>query len=243
MEQIFVDKMTDGTRELGITLSEQQLEQFYRYYKLLVEWNKVMNLTGITELEEVVSKHFIDSLALVKAVPLQDGRKVSGIDVGTGAGFPGIPLKIAFPQIRLTLLDSLQKRLKFLQEVSDKLELGEIQMLHGRAEDYAKQPEFREHFDLCVSRAVANLSTLSELCLPYVKENGKFIPYKAEKAEAEIEAAQKAVDLLGGEISDKIEFQLPGGDMGRTLVVIDKIKKTPKKYPRKAGTPAKMPIV
>ena len=131
----------------------------------------------------------------------------------------------------------------FLKEVSDKLELGEIQMLHGRAEDYAKQPEFREHFDLCVSRAVANLSTLSELCLPYVKENGKFIPYKAEKAEAEIEAAQKAVDLLGGEISDKIEFQLPGGDMGRTLVVIDKIKKTPKKYPRKAGTPAKMPIV
>ena len=160
---------------------------------------------------------------------------LSGNPDGAGAGFPGIPLKIAFPQIRLTLLDSLQKRLKFLQEVSDKLELGEIQMLHGRAEDYAKQPEFREHFDLCVSRAVANLSTLSELCLPYVKENGKFIPYKAEKAEAEIEAAQKAVDLLGGEISDKIEFQLPGGDMGRTLVVIDKIKKTPKKYPRKAG--------
>ena len=230
-----------GLDELNIKLTDGQIHQFLDYYEFLIEKNKVMNLTGITEFQEVVEKHFIDSLCLIKAVPQLGKQKIR--DLGTGAGFPGIPLKIAFPQIRLTLLDSLQKRLKFLQEVSDKLELGEIQMLHGRAEDYAKQPEFREHFDLCVSRAVANLSTLSELCLPYVKENGKFIPYKAEKAEAEIEAAQKAVDLLGGEISDKIEFQLPGGDMGRTLVVIDKIKKTPKKYPRKAGTPAKMPIV
>ena len=226
-----MDQFENELKELRIVLSDVQKQQFEEYYKLLVEWNEVMNLTAITDYKDVMKKHFFDSLTVVRAY------------IGTGAGFPGIPLKIAFPQIRLTLLDSLQKRLKFLQEVSDKLELGEIQMLHGRAEDYAKQPEFREHFDLCVSRAVANLSTLSELCLPYVKENGKFIPYKAEKAEAEIEAAQKAVDLLGGEISDKIEFQLPGGDMGRTLVVIDKIKKTPKKYPRKAGTPAKMPIV
>ena len=234
-----MDQFENELKELRIVLSDVQKQQFEEYYKLLVEWNEVMNLTAITDYKDVMKKHFFDSLTVVRAYPEILTEAVSVIDIGTGAGFPGIPLKIAFPQIRLTLLDSLQKRLKFLQEVSDKLELGEIQMLHGRAEDYAKQPEFREHFDLCVSRAVANLSTLSELCLPYVKENGKFIPYKAEKAEAEIEAAQKAVDLLG----DKIEFQLPGGDMGRTLVVIDKIKKTPKKYPRKAGTPAKTPIV
>ena len=238
-----MDQFENELKELRIVLSDVQKQQFEEYYKLLVEWNEVMNLTAITDYKDVMKKHFFDSLTVVRAYPEILTEAVSVIDIGTGAGFPGIPLKIAFPQIRLTLLDSLQKRLKFLQEVSDKLELGEIQMLHGRAEDYAKQPEFREHFDLCVSRAVANLSTLSELCIPYVKENGKFIPYKAERAEAEIEAAQTAVDLLGGEISDKIEFQLPGGDMGRTLVVIDKIKKTPKKYPRKAGTPAKMPIV
>ena len=226
---------------LGLAADEDAVRKMAEYNAMVIAMSRKMNLTGIKDAEESLVKNIYDSLTVYeeKYFP-KNGRM---LDLGTGAGFPGIPLKIAFPQIRLTLLDSLQKRLKFLQEVSDKLELGEIQMLHGRAEDYAKQPEFREHFDLCVSRAVANLSTLSELCLPYVKENGKFIPYKAEKAEAEIEAAQKAVDLLGGEISDKIEFQLPGGDMGRTLVVIDKIKKTPKKYPRKAGTPAKMPIV
>ena len=147
MEQIFVDKMTDGTRELGITLSEQQLEQFYRYYKLLIEWNKVMNLTGITELEEVVSKHFIDSLALVKAVPLQDGRKVSGIDVGTGAGFPGIPLKIAFPNLKITLLDSLNKRIKFLNEVISQLGLRNVETIHGRAEDFGRDAKYREQYD------------------------------------------------------------------------------------------------
>mgnify|MGYP002614632063 CR=1 FL=1 len=236
----FKEKLKARALKEEISLSPKQLDQFELFYNMLIETNKSMNLTAITDEDEVIEKHFIDSLSCRRVMDMTKVKTC--IDVGTGAGFPGIPLKIAFPQIRLTLLDSLQKRLKFLQEVSDKLELGEIQMLHGRAEDYAKQPEFREHFDLCVSRAVANLSTLSELCLPYVKENGKFIPYKAEKAEAEIEAAQKAVDLLGGEISDKIEFQLPGGDMGRTLVVIDKIKKTPKKYPRKAGTPSKEPL-
>ena len=237
-----MDQFENELKNCGSFFSDVQKQQFEEYYKLLVEWNEVMNLTAITDYKDVMKSIFFDSLTVVRAYPEIMTGNVSVIDIGTGAGFPGIPLKIAFPQIRLTLLILYKKRLKFLQEVSDKLELGEIQMLHGSG-GLCKQPEFREHFDLCVSRAVANLSTLSELCLPYVKENGKFIPYKAEKAEAEIEAAQKAVDLLGGEISDKIEFQLPGGDMGRTLVVIDKIKKTPKKYPRKAGTPAKMPIV
>ena len=181
MEQIFVDKMKAGTTELGITLSEQQMEQFYHYYELLVEWNKVMNLTGITELEEVVSKHFIDSLALVKAVPLQDGRKASAIDVGTGAGFPGIPLKIAFPNLKITLLDSLNKRIKFLNEVISQLGLQNVETIHGRAEDFGRDAKYREQYDYCVSRAVANAATLSEYCLPFVKVGGAFIPYKSGK--------------------------------------------------------------
>mgnify|MGYP000952927770 CR=1 FL=1 len=242
MEQIFVDKMTDGTRELGITLSEQQLEQFYRYYKLLVEWNKVMNLTGITELEEVVSKHFIDSLALVKAVPLQDGRKVSGIDVGTGAGFPGIPLKIAFPNLKITLLDSLNKRINFLNEVIAALGLTGVETIHGRAEDFAKPGKCREKYDLCVSRAVANLSTLSEYCLPFVKVGGKFISYKSEKITEEMNAAQHAVKILGGKMDGQVEFTLPDSDIYRNLFIITKEKSTPAKYPRKAGLPSKEPL-
>ena len=242
MEQIFVDKMTDGTRELGIALSEQQLEQFYRYYKLLVEWNKIMNLTGITELEEVVSKHFIDSLALVKAVPLQDGRKVSGIDVGTGAGFPGIPLKIAFPNLKITLLDSLNKRINFLNEVIAALGLTGVETIHGRAEDFAKPGKCREKYDLCVSRAVANLSTLSEYCLPFVKVGGKFISYKSEKITEEMNAAQHAVKILGGKMDGQVEFTLPDSDIYRNLFIITKEKSTPAKYPRKAGLPSKEPL-
>ena len=242
MEQIFVDKMTDGTRELGIALSEQQLEQFYRYYKLLVEWNKIMNLTGITELEEVVSKHFIDSLALVKAVPLQDGRKVSGIDVGTGAGFPGIPLKIAFPNLKITLLDSLNKRIKFLNEVISQLGLQNVETIHGRAEDFGRDAKYREQYDYCVSRAVANAATLSEYCLPFVKVGGAFIPYKSGKIDEELEQGTKAIESLGGSIADVIRFELTGADADRSLVVIDKIAKTAKKYPRKAGVPSKEPI-
>ena len=242
MEQIFVDKMTDGTRELGIILSEQQLEQFYRYYELLVEWNKVMNLTGITELEEVVSKHFIDSLALVKAVPLQDGRKVSGIDVGTGAGFPGIPLKIAFPNLKITLLDSLNKRINFLNEVIAALGLTGVETIHGRAEDFAKPGKCREKYDVCVSRAVANLSTLSEYCLPFVKVGGKFISYKSEKITEEMNAAQHAVKILGGKMDGQVEFTLPDSDIYRNLFIITKEKSTPAKYPRKAGLPSKEPL-
>lgn len=170
--------------ELGIQLNVQQKEQFHRYYELLIEWNKVMNLTGITEYEEVNEKHFVDSLAIVKAIDIKNVNNL--IDIGTGAGFPGIPLKIAFPHIHVVLLDSLQKRVKFLDTVIDELGLETIHTLHGRAEDYAKKVEYRECFDLCVSRAVANMSTLSEYCLPYVKVGGMFIPYKSGEIEEEL---------------------------------------------------------
>lgn len=228
--------------QFQITLSNKQKEQFLKYYELLVEWNGFMNLTAITEFDDVMKKHFADSLSIVKAFSEIRTEKLKVIDIGTGAGFPGIPLKIVFPQIELTLLDSLQKRLKFLQEVIEQLELGEVELIHGRAEDFCKPSMKREQYDLCVSRAVANLATLSELCLPYVKVGGKFIPYKSEKAEEEVKAAQKAVRLLGGEVKDQIEFELPESDIGRTLVVIEKKSATPKKFPRKAGMPAKEPI-
>ena len=228
--------------QFQITLNDKQKEQFLKYYELLVEWNGFMNLTAITEFDDVMKKHFADSLSIVKAFSKIRTEKLKVIDIGTGAGFPGIPLKIVFPQIELTLLDSLQKRLKFLQEVIDQLELGEMELIHGRAEDFCKPSMKREQYDLCVSRAVANLATLSELCLPYVKVGGKFIPYKSEKAEEEVREAQKAITLLGGEVKEQIGFELPESNIGRTLVVIEKKNITPKKFPRKAGMPAKEPI-
>ncbi|MBS6202913.1 MAG: 16S rRNA (guanine(527)-N(7))-methyltransferase RsmG [Firmicutes bacterium] len=228
--------------QFQITLNDKQKEQFLKYYELLVEWNGFMNLTAITEFDDVMKKHFADSLSIVKAFSKIRTEKLKVIDIGTGAGFPGIPLKIVFPQIELTLLDSLQKRLKFLQEVIDQLELGEVELIHGRAEDFCKPSMKREQYDLCVSRAVANLATLSELCLPYVKVGGKFIPYKSEKAEEEVREAQKAITLLGGEVKGQIGFELPESNIGRTLVVIEKKNITPKKFPRKAGMPAKEPI-
>lgn len=228
--------------QFQIMLNDKQKEQFLKYYELLVEWNGFMNLTAITEFDDVMKKHFADSLSIVKAFSKIRTEKLKVIDIGTGAGFPGIPLKIVFPQIELTLLDSLQKRLKFLQEVIDQLELGEVELIHGRAEDFCKPSMKREQYDLCVSRAVANLATLSELCLPYVKVGGKFIPYKSEKAEEEVREAQKAITLLGGEVKEQIGFELPESNIGRTLVVIEKKNITPKKFPRKAGMPAKEPI-
>lgn len=242
MEQIFVDKMIAGLEEVGISLSDQQMNQFYQYYELLIEWNKVMNLTAITELEEVVSKHFIDSMTLVKAVADLGERDASVIDVGTGAGFPGIPLKIAFPNLRITLLDSLNKRIKFLDEVIAQLGLKDIVTIHGRAEDFGKNPKYREQFDFCVSRAVANAATLSEYCLPFVKVGGSFIPYKSGKIDEELEAGKKAIKTVGGEIKDVVRFQLASADADRALVVIEKTEKTPKKFPRKAGVPSKEPI-
>ena len=226
--------------ELGIALTHTQFNQFDKYYEMLVEWNKVMNLTGITEYEEVNEKHFIDSLALVKALDISKVQTV--IDIGTGAGFPGIPLKIAFPHLKITLLDSLNKRIRFLDSVIEELNLTDIHTIHGRAEDFARQADYREQFDLCVSRAVANLSTLSEYCLPFVAVNGSFVSYKSGDSEEEIQQAKHAISLLGGKVKNVDKFQLPGTDMGRALVEIKKTKQTPGKYPRKAGLPAKEPL-
>lgn len=225
---------------LQIETNENMLEQFDLFYHLLVKWNKVMNLTGITEYEEVVEKHFADSLSLARFLDLNKIHTV--IDVGTGAGFPGIPLKIAFPHLKVVLLDSLNKRINFLNEVIAKLDLREIHTIHGRAEEYARKPEYREQFDLCVSRAVANLSVLSEYCIPYIRVGGIFVPYKSGEIDEEVAASRKAVDILGGQIDHVEKFQLPDTDIHRSFVFINKIKNTQKKYPRKAGTPAKEPL-
>lgn len=225
---------------LGIRLTDVQKRQFDRYYELLIEWNRVMNLTGITEYDEVNLKHFTDSLTIVR---IKDMENVSTlIDVGTGAGFPGIPIKIAFPYIKVTLLDSLNKRIKFLNQVVEELDLEDVVTLHGRAEDYAKKEEYREQFDLCASRAVANLSTLSEFCLPFIKKGGCFVSYKSADSDEEIQQSEKALDILGGKIEKVDKFVLPGSDMGRALVMIEKVKNTPRKYPRKAGVPSKEPL-
>lgn len=226
--------------ELGIKQDQNQLERFHKFYQLLIEWNKVMNLTGITEYEDVVEKHFVDSLSIIKAVDLSRIHTV--IDVGTGAGFPGIPLKIAFPHLRVVLLDSLNKRIKFLDGVISQLGLTEIRTIHGRAEEYARKEEYREQFDLCVSRAVANLSTLSEYCLPYIQVGGIFVPYKSGEIDDEVEQSKKAVRILGGNIKDVMKFELPGTDIHRSFVLIHKEQHTQKKYPRKAGIPAKEPL-
>ena len=233
-------KFEQQLAELGITLTQTQFNQFDKYYEMLVEWNKVMNLTGITEYEEVNEKHFVDSLALVKALDISKVQTV--IDIGTGAGFPGIPLKIAFPELKITLLDSLNKRVNFLNEVIEMLGLKNVTAVHGRAEDYAKQKEHREKYDFCVSRAVANLSTLSEYCIPFVKEGGSFISYKSGKIDEELTQAENAVKILGGKVQDVVKFPLMDTDMDRSFVVIKKVKPTAKKYPRKAGLPSKEPL-
>lgn len=225
---------------IGVTLTEEQIHQFLRYYELLVEWNGFMNLTAITDYDEVMKKHFVDSLSLIKTFDVT--KKVKVIDVGTGAGFPGLALKIAYPNLQVILLDSLNKRINFLNEVITQLGLTGVETVHGRAEDFAKPDKLRGKFDLCVSRAVANMSTLSEYCLPFVKVGGEFISYKSEKISEELETATKAISILGGKFDRSTEFNLPDSDIYRNLVVIKKVKESPKKYPRKAGLPSKEPI-
>lgn len=236
--------------ELHIVLSDVQVNQFLTYYELLTEWNSFMNLTAITDFDEVCKKHFIDSISLIKAE--EDIFRITGknlrkdiftvIDVGTGAGFPGISLKIVFPDMNITLLDSLNKRVHFLNEVIENLQLKGITAIHGRAEDFARKEDYRNHFDLAVSRAVANMSTLSEYCIPFVKLGGLFIPYKSEKVSDELACANNALSVLGGSIENQIEYTLPESDYYRNLVIIRKEKDTPKKYPRKSGIPSKEPL-
>ena len=233
--------------EIDVDLDQSQFDQFEEYYKTLVEWNEFMNLTAITEYDEVMLKHFVDSLALNKAlendnISLDLNSNLKIIDIGTGAGFPGIPMKIAYENLNVTLLDSLNKRIKFLDEVISKLSLKGITAMHGRSEDYARDKAHREQYDLCVSRAVANLSTLAEYCLPYVKEGGYFIPFKSGNIDEELINAKHAVFLLGGKIVDTIKLTLPGSDIERSFVIIKKVKNTSKNYPRKAGLPAKEPL-
>ena len=238
-----MQRLKEKAQLIGVDLSEEQLKQFSVYYEMLVETNKVMNLTAITEINDVITKHFLDSIALVSVYSeIATEEEMAILDLGTGAGFPGIPLKIAFPHLQITLMDSLNKRVKFLQSVIDTLGLKGIKAIHGRAEEMARKAEYRESFDLCVSRAVANMSTLSEYCLPFVKVGGKFIPYKASEVEEEVEASHKAIQVLGGKLIDVKKMQLPESDIERSFVIIDKVKGTPKTYPRKAGTASKEPI-
>ena len=237
-EKEFIEEFEKCLEKMQIKFSEEQYNQFYKYMNLLIEWNKKINLTAIIEPKEIILKHFVDSLTIAKYI--EENKKVA--DVGTGAGFPGVPLKIMYPQLKVTLLDSLNKRLNFLNQVIEKLGLENITTVHYRAEDGARKAELREQFDCVVSRAVANMSTLCEYCLPYAKVGGCFVAYKSGNAEEEIDKAKKAVHLLGGVKENAIYFDLPDSDIGRSLVIVKKKEPTSKKYPRKAGLPSKEPL-
>lgn len=235
-----ISKYAELEKELGIELTETQRIQFNDFFELLVEWNKKMNLTGITEYAEVLSKHFFDSLTCIKGLDDWSNKKI--IDVGTGAGFPGVPMKIANPTIEITLLDSLSKRINFLEVVSETLGLENVELIHGRAEDYGQNSDYRESYDGAISRAVADLAVLSEYVLPFIKIGGVFVAQKSISAMDEIELAKKAIGILGGEIRDIIEVKVPGIDIVHALVIIEKVQLTPAKYPRKAGKPTKKPL-
>ena len=246
-----IQHLIDMMSETGLTVKERQAEKLIDYYNMLVEKNKVMNLTRITDFEEAVKKHFADSLMVSEFVDVNKYRNI--LDLGTGAGFPGIPLAIMYPEAHIVMIDSVGKKVNFVNEAIEKLGLNHmendlrgndnnirVRALHVRAEDLARDAEYREKFDLCVSRAVANLSTLSEYCLPFVKKGGLFAAYKSDQSEEEINAAERAVRTLGGNDPKKLKYSL--FNMGRTMVIIEKENSTPRQYPRKAGLPAKSPL-
>ena len=235
-----IEFFLNGLKQLHINPTDAMLEQFSLYFEMLIDWNERINLTSITDEKDVIIKHFLDSLLLVHSINLEKVNSI--IDIGTGAGFPGIPLKIIFPNMRLVLLDSVNKKVSFLEEVCKRLSLTNVKCLHGRAEDYAKDPIYREKFDLVVSRAVSNLSTLSEYCIPFVNMHGSFIAYKAVDYEFELEDAQHAMEELGGQVKKVDQLVIPNSDITRTYVCIEKCSVTPKYYPRKAGLPAKNPL-
>ena len=235
-KSLIINKLTAE----GIKITDVQCDKLYRFYEMVIEKNKVMNLTAITDYEEFVIKHFVDSLMIAKVMDMT--MPMSVLDIGTGAGFPGVPIKIVYQETKVLLLDSLNKRLNFLNEVIAELGLKDITTIHSRAEELQAKGEYRENFDLCVSRAVSALPTLSEYCLPYVKLGGKFIAYKAVGADEEIEASKTAIRVLGGEIKETAHFTIKDTDYTRVLISIEKIKNTPKKYPRPGGKPGKNPL-
>ena len=234
----FKKVLYEKVKKIGIELTEEQLEKFYLYMNILLEWNEKINLTAITNEEEIILKHFVDSLTINKYI--EEGKSI--IDVGTGAGFPGIPIKILREDLKVTLLDSLNKRINFLNEVIEKLDLKNIECIHGRAEEFGKNKNYREKYDFATSRAVANMSTLSEYLIPFVKVGGKVLAMKGDKAEEELEKAKKAIKLLGGKVENIDNFYLPDSDIKRNIIIIKKIEKTERKFPRKPGMPAKEPI-
>ena len=233
-------KFKNQLKEMEIELTKKQEQMFGGYGQLLSYWNDFMNLTGITDKEEVYEKHFLDSLSLAKALNVREVQKV--LDVGAGAGFPGIPLKIAFPHLQIVLLDSLRKRVDFLEEVVKELELESVSCVHARAEDLAREEEYRQRFDLVVSRAVADLAVLSEYALPFVEIGGSFVAYKSISASEEVKKSSEAIELLGGQIKEKAIFELPGTKISRMLLRIEKVSNTPLEYPRRAGKPLKKPL-
>lgn len=235
---VFKELMCSHGEQIDIEFDDKQLNQFYEYMNLLLEWNEKINLTAITAPEEIILKHFIDSLTINRYI--EQNRSIA--DVGTGAGFPGIPLKIYRPDLKVTLVDSLNKRINFLNEVIYKLNLKDINTVHSRIEDFGKDKKYREKFDYVTARAVANLATLSEYLIPISKIEGKCICMKGNDIKEEIDCSKNAINLLGGKV-DKIDcFELPNSDISRNIIIIDKIKNTPNKYPRKAGLPSKEPL-
>ena len=234
----FKEIMKNYSNKLDINLSEIQVNQFYNYMNLLLEWNKVMNLTGITDPKEIIIKHFIDSLTVINKID----NKNTIIDVGTGAGFPGIPIKIIFPETKVVLLDSLNKRINFLNEVIEKLKLKSIETVHGRAEDYGRDKKYREKFDIAIARAVAPLNILLEYLMPFVKVNGKCICMKGANTNEELKNSKKAINVLGGNLISIDEFTIPDTEFKRNIIEIKKINCLVEQYPRKAGTPTKNPL-